>query len=97
VAAGESGFHVGRSGLNDDVQMKRDCADVATMLDLIATGRPEDAREVGVRFLSVRFLMGEWRRKNLNAKDDKPMWTDVLKIRSSLASRGTNPTPAAYR
>jgi hypothetical protein len=97
VAAPESGFYVGRSGLNDDVQMKRDCADMSTVLDLIATGHPAEAREVGIRFLNVRFLMGEWRQKNLGARDDKPMWKEVLKIRSNLASRGTNPTPAAYR
>ena len=96
VTAPASGFAVGRDGSTKDVLLHRDCADMATVLDLIGTEKYGEALEVGVRFLSVRYLMSRYRTEHPGAKDEKAMYNYAVKIRSHRALRGGSPVSAAY-
>ncbi len=91
VTAPASGFAVGRDGSTKDVLLHRDCADMATVLDLIGTEKYGEALEVGVRFLSVRYLMSRYRTEHPGAKDEKAMYQYAVKIRSHRALRGRRP------
>jgi hypothetical protein len=96
VTAPTSGFAVGRDGSTKDVLLHRDCADMATVMDLIATEKPGEALEVGARFLSVRYLMSRYRTEHPGAKDEKAMYAYAVKIRSRRALRGGSPVSPAY-